>query len=58
MKRKQVVLTIYTPTQIINIKKSLKMIKKQQREIEDTEIVEEYKNKIEDRDLPLFIQEY
>lgn len=58
MKKKQVVLTIYTPTHVINIKKYCNKIEKQRREIEDAEIVEEYSNKIKDREMPLFIQEY
>jgi hypothetical protein len=60
MKKKKTSLKviIYLPNEELLIEKSLKETKKQKREIEDAKIVEEYTNKIKDRELPLFIQDY
>jgi hypothetical protein len=56
--KKSLKIVIYLPDRELVIEKYIKGVQEQEREIEDAIIVEEYKDKIEDRELPLFVQEY
>ena len=49
---------IYTPHREFIIEKYIKEVERQDREIEDAEIIEEYIDKIKDTELPIFLIDY
>lgn len=56
--KKKMKITIYTPQSEFVIDKYIKEVKRQEREIEDAEILEEYVNKIRWAELPIFLIDY
>jgi hypothetical protein len=57
MKKKKKII-IYTPHRECIVEKYIKEVERQDREIEDAEIIEEYIDKIKDTELPIFLIDY
>jgi hypothetical protein len=56
--KKKMKIIIYTPHREFIIEKYIKEVERQDREIEDAEIIEEYIDKIKDTELPIFLIDY
>ena len=56
--KKKMKIIIYTPHREFIVEKYIKEVERQDREIEDAEIIEEYIDKIKDTELPIFLIDY
>jgi len=56
--KKKMKIIIHTPHREFIIEKYIKEVEKQDREIEDAEIIEEYMDKIKGMELPIFLIDY
>ena len=56
--KKKMKIIIYTPHREFIVEKYIKEVERQDRGIEDAEIIEEYVDKIKDVELPIFLIDY